>query len=162
MTNTDQSGLSVAKRPAFDDVAPARRRNMAAIRGKNTKPELRARSLLHRAGYRFRLHRTDLPGRPDIVLPGRRVVIVVHGCFWHRHGCSRSTLPRTRGDWWEAKLNRNVERDRQNQQDLEALGWRMVVVWECELRNEAALLARLDTELRGSCSPTLPDVLGKG
>lgn len=149
-------------RPSFDDVPPARRRNMAAIGAKNTKPERRVRSLLHRLGYRFRLHRSDLPGRPDIVLPGRRVAVFVHGCFWHCHGCSRSVLPRTRAEWWETKLNRNVERDGQNQRDLSERGWTSLIVWECELRDEAALAAKLNRTLQCSGSPGAPDVLGPG
>lgn len=120
---------------------------MAAIKGRNTHPELRVRRLLHRLGYRFRLHRRDLPGTPDIILPGRRVAIFVHGCFWHRHGCSNSVLPRTRTEWWEAKLNRTVERDAQNIASLEELSWNVLVLWECMLGDEADLQARLSAAL---------------
>jgi DNA mismatch endonuclease Vsr len=134
-------------RPNFHDVPAARRRNMAAIKGRDTRPELRVRRLLHRLGYRFRLHRRDLPGTPDIVLPGRHVVIFVHGCFWHRHGCKKSVLPRTRKEWWEGKLNRTVERDTQNTAALEKLGWNILVVWECTLGDEDDLQAKLRVAL---------------
>lgn len=157
-----RSRRSAELRPVFDDVTPARRRNMAAIKGRNTKPEIRVRSLLHRAGYRFRLHRADLAGCPDIVLPGRRTAIFVHGCFWHRHGCANSVLPRTRVDWWEAKLNRNVERDQQNQKTLTDLGWTPLIVWECQLSDEAGLMKRLEAELQCSVSRVESDVLRAG
>jgi len=117
---------------------------MAKVRGKNTKPEMRVRSLLHALGYRFRLHRKDLPGKPDIVLPGRRIVLLVHGCFWHRHpGCSRSSVPAENAAFWEAKFKTNVERDRRNVEDLEKAGWRVAVVWECQTKDLAALSDRL-------------------
>ncbi|WP_282567793.1 DNA mismatch endonuclease Vsr [Devosia sp. 1635] len=140
-------GGSSAKRPDFQDVPAARRRNMAAIKGRDTRPELRVRRLLHRLGYRFRLHRRDLPGTPDIVLPGRHLVIFVHGCFWHRHGCNKSVLPQIRTEWWEGKLNRTVERDAQNIAALEELGWDVLVVWECTLGNEAALQSKFRVAL---------------
>ena len=109
-----------------------RSRNMAAIRSKNTKPELRVRSLLHSLGYRFRLHRSDLPGRPDIVLPKFRTAILVHGCFWHSHDCRRGSLvPETRGQYWADKRRRTAERDLQAVQSLNAFGWKVIVVWEC-------------------------------
>lgn len=109
---------------------------MSHIRGKNTKPELLLRSLLHRAGFRFRLHAGKLPGRPDIVLPRYRTVIFVHGCFWHRHeGCSNATMPKTRTEFWRDKFARTVERDLQKQKELEALGWKVLTVWECELQS---------------------------
>ncbi len=113
---------------------PTRSRIMSAIRGHDTTPERLVRSALHRHGLRFRLHVRDLPGRPDIVLPRHRTVILVHGCFWHRHlGCAKSTLPARNRAWWVAKLRRNRARDRRNLRDLRAAGWRVVVVWECEL-----------------------------
>jgi len=133
-------------RPAFDDVPPARRRNLAAVAGKDTTPERRVRRLLFRMGYRFRLHRRDLPGTPDIVLPGRRKIVEVRGCFWHRHpdpACRNAVLPKVRADWWAAKLARNVARDQQNLMALQAAGWSVLVLWECEVRNEAALAVRL-------------------
>jgi DNA mismatch endonuclease Vsr len=124
-------------RPDFGDVPEARRRNLAAVKGRDTKPEMIVRRLLHRLGYRFRLQRRDLPGRPDIVLPGRQKVIDVRGCFWHRHpdsNCKNAVLPRTQPDWWAEKLNRNVARDTQNELALQRLGWSVLVVWECEVR----------------------------
>src|SRR4051794_10639527 len=106
-----------------------RRRNMAAIRSKNTKPELRVRSALHALGYRFRLHRKDLPGNPDIVLPRYRTVLLVHGCFWHCHDCAYGKVkPATRADFWDRKRTGNVERDRRNAAKLVGLGWKVVTV----------------------------------
>jgi DNA mismatch endonuclease (patch repair protein) len=117
---------------------------MAAIRGRDTTPELKVRRLLHRLGYRFRLHRRDLPGSPDIVLPRYRTVVFVHGCFWHRHtGCRYATIPRTRSDFWLEKFRQNVERDARQQAELRAAGWSVLVVWECELRQIGELSARL-------------------
>jgi DNA mismatch endonuclease (patch repair protein) len=118
---------------------------MARIRGRDTKPELLVRSLLHRAGLRYSLGRKDLPGRPDIVLPKYRAVVFVHGCFWHRHrGCKDATLPGTRPAFWQAKFQENVTRDRRNRKALEKLGWRVQVVWECGvLRDPHAVLAGL-------------------
>ena len=107
---------------------------MASVRQRDTRPEILLRQALHRSGLRFRLHRRDLPGTPDIVLPGRRTVIFVHGCFWHRHeGCRRSTLPATKTEFWTDKFFKNVERDRRVQASLRRLGWRVFVVWECQL-----------------------------
>jgi DNA mismatch endonuclease Vsr len=126
-------------RPDFEGVPAARRRNMAAIRGRDTKPERRVRRLLHALGYRFRLQRRDLPGRPDIVFPGRQKAIFVHGCFWHRHGCRNSVLPKARAIWWAAKLERNVERDRNSVTALEALGWSVLTIWECEAKDDGRL-----------------------
>ena len=106
---------------------------MARIRSKNTKPELIVRSLLHRMGYRFRLHRADLPGHPDIVMPKYRTVIFVHGCFWHQHkGCREGVIPKTKRRYWGPKLTRNVFRDKGHIHALRELGWRVVVVWECD------------------------------
>lgn len=109
---------------------------MSGIGGKNTKPELLVRKALFAAGFRFRLHRKDLPGRPDVVLPGRRVVVFVHGCFWHAHqGCPYAKTPATRREFWEAKLAANVERDRSTREALLSAGWRVLVVWECATRS---------------------------
>lgn len=109
---------------------------MSRIRGKNTKPELLIRSLLHRAGYRFRIHAPNLPGKPDVVLPKYRAVIFVHGCFWHRHeGCVNATVPKSRTDFWEEKFRRTVERDQQKQRQLEEMGWKVLIVWECDLNS---------------------------
>lgn len=107
---------------------------MSRIRGKDTKPEILLRSLLHRRGFRFRLHVPGLPGKPDIVLPRYRTVIFVHGCFWHRHEwCSNATMPKTRTEFWTKKFLKTVERDARKQAELEALGWQVLTVWECEL-----------------------------
>ncbi|WP_455830170.1 very short patch repair endonuclease [Pseudomonas fluorescens] len=127
-----------------------RSRMMSGIKGKDTKPELAVRRFLHAHGYRFRLHRRDLPGKPDIVLPRLKVCIFVHGCFWHRHtGCKYAVLPKTRIDFWTEKLESNVDRDRKVMQELFSNGWCVFTVWECELKNpdEAlrALLERLKT-----------------
>ena len=123
-----------------DVVSPAvRSRMMSGIRGKDTKPEVAARKALFAAGYRFRLHRKDLPGSPDIVMPGRKVAIFVHGCFWHFHqGCRYAKMPATRADFWKAKLEANVERDRRAIEKLQAMGWRVLCVWECAMRDAAA------------------------
>lgn len=108
---------------------------MRCVRSKDTKPEMRIRSALHRAGYRFRLHRTDLPGTPDIVLPHYNTVIFVNGCFWHQHpGCRKATIPQNNRQFWKRKLARTVERDKQNRKDLQRLGWNIITIWECEIR----------------------------
>jgi len=117
-------------------ISDARRRNMRAIRAKDTGPELAIRRFLHGLGYRYRLHAADLPGRPDIVFRGRRKAIEVRGCFWHQHGskgCRNSVLPKSRGDWWRAKLGATVRRDQKNLAALELLGWQVLVIWECEV-----------------------------
>jgi DNA mismatch endonuclease (patch repair protein) len=112
---------------------------MAGISGKNSRPEMFVRSLLHAAGYRFRLHRKGLPGKPDIVLPKYKIVVFIHGCFWHRHaGCRLSKLPATRQDFWAEKLQANVERDKSATTKLEELGWRVLWVWECATRGAGA------------------------
>ncbi|WP_426175578.1 very short patch repair endonuclease [Massilia sp. TWR1-2-2] len=123
-----------------DIVAPSvRSRMMSGIKGKNSKPEMLVRKLLFAAGFRFRLHRRELPGTPDIVLPGRKIAIFVHGCFWHAHaGCKYAKLPATRPDFWATKLNANVDRDRQAIEKLTAMGWRVLCVWECSTRNSAS------------------------
>lgn len=117
-----------------------RSRNMAAIRNRDTKPEMRVRSLLHSLGYRFRLHRKDLPGKPDIVLPKHRCVIFVHGCFWHCHDCRWGAVtPKTRSEFWAAKRSGNVTRDHQNYAALTKAGWRVITVWECATRDRKRL-----------------------
>jgi len=113
---------------------------MSRVKGKNTSPEIRVRRELHRFGVRFRLHRADLPGKPDIVLPGRRCVIFVHGCFWHRHpGCRATRTPKSHIEFWERKFTDNVERDVRAQTALENAGWRVIVVWECETKSAGSL-----------------------
>jgi DNA mismatch endonuclease (patch repair protein) len=121
---------------------------MSRIRGSGTKPELRVRSLLHSMGYRFRLHRKDLPGTPDIVLPRHRTVIFVHGCYWHRHrGCKYAYTPKSRVTFWQAKFDENVARDHRTQRELRKARWRVIVVWGCETNDLAELAHRLSEEL---------------
>lgn len=121
-----------------DRITPEHRSwNMSRIRGKDTGPEKHLRSLLHRAGFRYRLHTATLPGKPDLVLPRYRTVIFVHGCYWHRHpGCRNATTPGTRTDFWLAKFQGTVERDRRAVEDLTKQGWRVITVWECELERD--------------------------
>lgn len=127
--------------PMPDIMSPAERSaRMALIRGKDTKPELIVRKLLHGLGYRYQLHRRDLPGKPDLTFPSRQKIIYVHGCFWHQHaGCSVAHIPAARRDFWLEKFRRNTERDAQNLTNVQALGWQALVVWECETRDKAAL-----------------------
>src|SRR6266576_3688276 len=121
---------------------------MSRIRGKNTKPEKIVRSLLHKMGYRFRLHGKKLPGCPDIVLKKYQTVIFVHGCFWHRHhGCRNCTTPTNRRDWWLKKLEGNAERDKTHVITLSELGWKVFVIWECETENLTALEAKLKSSI---------------
>lgn len=118
---------------------------MSRIRSKNTKPEVTVRRMLHARGLRFRLHRRDLPGKPDIVLPRYRLVILVHGCFWHQHeGCRLASKPKTRSEYWTPKLAGNVRRDLEAQAALHALGWRVEIIWECEVRSAQAIGARVN------------------
>jgi len=124
-----------------------RSRNMARVKNKNTAPEILVRSLLHRMGYRFRLHRRDLPGSPDIVLPRYKKVIFVHGCFWHGHNCPRGKRPATNREFWDAKLDRNIERDRIARKSLEELGWQSLIVWQCQTKNEEQLRTQLQNFL---------------
>lgn len=112
-----------------------RARNMSRVRGKDTGPEITVRRALYSAGFRFRLHRRDLPGTPDIVLSRYRTAIFVNGCFWHGHDCKRGKLPHTRADFWSTKISGNVERDKQNHARLEQAGWQVIVLWECRLRS---------------------------
>ena len=137
-----------------DVLTPAQRQlNMSRIRGKDTKPEMALRRGLHALGFRFRLHRKDLPGRPDLVFPSRRAVIFVHGCFWHGHGCPMCKMPATRPEFWRAKIGGNHERDLKAVRALTAAGWRVLMVWECALRGpgrlqEAEVLSRCSGFLR--------------
>lgn len=120
-----------------------RRRIMQTVGTKNTGPEMKVRRILHALGFRFRLHRKDLPGKPDIVLSRHRKVVLVHGCFWHAHGCAKGQPPKSRPDYWLPKLARNVERDRTKKEQLESLGWEALVVWQCEMKDTEQLSARL-------------------
>jgi len=122
---------------------------MAGIRGRNTKPELVVRSLLHREGCRFRLHDSALPGRPDIVMKRRRTVVFVHGCYWHRHtNCKNATLPKTNRQFWLRKLQSNVRRDRRNVRNLLNGGWRVLIVWECAVRDAGPNPEKLRKDIR--------------
>ena len=120
---------------------------MRAIRSAHTKPELIVRKLLHSQGYRYRLHRRDLPGKPDIVFPSRKKIIFVHGCFWHQHEsskCQISQKPRSNKNYWLPKLERNKQRDREAQDKLKALGWKVLVLWECEVKFEGKLQKKVN------------------
>ena len=126
-------------------VDPARSARMALIKGRDTKPELRVRKALHAHGLRFRLHDRRLPGAPDIVFPSRRLVLFVHGCFWHQHPCCpRARMPKSRQDFWGPKLTGNVARDARNIAELEAMGWAVRVIWECETERADRLVALAD------------------
>jgi DNA mismatch endonuclease (patch repair protein) len=141
-----QEDRDVAQHALMADVITRERRSalMSRIRGTDTRPELAVRRLVHAMGYRFRLHRRDLPGRPDLVFLSRRKVIFVHGCFWHAHSdCKAFRLPKTRRDWWQAKLTANIHRDRHNEAMLVAAGWAVLVVWECQVQSDAGALASL-------------------
>lgn len=131
----------------MDTLSKAQRsERMSRVRGKDTKPELLVRRLVHGMGYRYRLHRRDLPGTPDLVFPGRRKVIFVHGCFWHRHpdpACKLARLPKSRREFWLPKLEGNRARDIENMARLEDLGWEAMTIWECQLRDRDALEARV-------------------
>ena len=119
---------------------------MSRVRGKDTSPEMRVRRAAHAFGLRFRLHRKNLPGRPDLVFPKYRVALFVHGCFWHRHpGCAKASTPKSRYDFWQNKFNGNVARDARVEAELEALGWRVATIWECETKRPELL----DRALRG-------------
>lgn len=121
-----------------------RSRMMSGIKGKHTKPELAVRKFLHAHGYRFRLHRADLPGKPDIVLPRFRTCIFVHGCFWHQHpGCKYAYSPKSKQDFWLPKLAKNIERDEISEKKLREMGWQVVIIWECDTKNTEILATRV-------------------
>lgn len=133
----------------MDIVSPEKRsRMMAGIKGKNTKPEMVVRKLVHGMGFRFRLHRKDLPGSPDLVLPRLRRAIFVHGCFWHRHlGCRLAYMPKSNAQFWLDKLEANIRRDALALKALDALGWEVLIVWACEVSNRHALAQKLNSFL---------------
>lgn len=139
-------------RIAMDVHTPAQRSfNMSRIRSRDTKPEHKVRSMLHKLGYRFRLHQSNLPGHPDIVLPKYKTLIYVHGCFWHRHeGCRFATTPATNTEKWMKKFNENIARDARNKKEAQQLGWTPIVVWECETRDTTELSRRLDSLLKSN------------
>ena len=124
---------------ADTEVSEARSRMMAGIRGKNTKPELVIRSALHRRGFRFRLHQKNLPGKPDLVFPKHRAVILVHGCFWHGHDCHLFKWPKTRQVFWRDKINSNIARDKKHLVALVEAGWRVATIWECAMKGRLRL-----------------------
>lgn len=118
----------------MDKISPEKRSwNMSQIKSRNTNPEMKLRKALHGMGFRYRLHNRKLPGSPDLVFSKYKAVIFVNGCFWHRHGCKHTTTPSTRKDFWETKFKANTERDKKNIKELQNLGWRIMIVWECEL-----------------------------
>lgn len=129
----------------MDTLTPEERsERMSRVRASNTKPEMLVRRLVHGLGYRYRLHRRDLPGTPDLTFPSRRKVIFIHGCFWHRHeGCKLTRMPKSRTDFWEGKLSENKSRDERNLVRLEEQGWDVLVVWECELKDEVSVANRV-------------------
>lgn len=138
-----------------DHLKPEQRSwNMSRIRGRDTKPELIVRSLLHRMGFRFRVNSAELPGKPDIVLPKYRTVIFVHGCFWHRHaGCKRATMPSTRREFWEKKFRENTDRDTRNRRALKKGDWNVIVLWECEIVADPVRVALSSArDLRGGAA----------
>lgn len=121
---------------------------MSQVRTKGTTPELALRSALHSAGFRFRLHRKDLPGKPDIVLPKNKCAIFVHGCFWHHHeGCIKSKMPKSNIEFWQKKIAANIQRDKSNQDDLEKMGWQVLVVWECDIKKDVCGVVKQAVDL---------------
>jgi DNA mismatch endonuclease (patch repair protein) len=145
------------------DIFPSEKRSwiMRQVREKNTSPELKVRSLVHRLGFRFRLHRNDLPGKPDLVFPSHKKIIFVHGCFWHGHNCARGhRAPKTNSEYWTEKIQRNTERDIKHQSDLKAMGWDSLVIWECEINNLKIVTEKIYGFLSGNKSAeqnSLPD-----
>ena len=129
-----------------------RSRLMSRVKSKDTRPELLVRRLVHSKGFRYRLHRVDLPGHPDLVFAKKRQIIFVHGCFWHRHkGCKLASTPKTRIDFWEKKFSSNLSRDERVRNELMSLGWKVLVVWECETRHSLSLSETLLEFLSGEC-----------
>lgn len=141
MSSNPIGGVTRARRVAPVSATGLRRRaNMQAVRAKNTKPELAVRAVAHRMGLRYRLHRADLPGKPDLVFPRWKTVVFVNGCFWHQHpGCKKTTIPKTNRAFWRAKLRGNIQRDREVRDKLTTLGWSFATIWECETGNPAVL-----------------------
>lgn len=132
------------------ETAEHRSRIMRAVKSANTKPEMAVRQLVHRLGFRYRLHRADLPGKPDLVFPRHRKVIFVHGCFWHGHDCRRGARsPKNNSAYWSEKIARNVTRNERQVYELQEAGWRVLIVWECDLKDKQALAERIRTFLSG-------------
>jgi DNA mismatch endonuclease, patch repair protein len=140
------------------DVYPPDKRSavMRRVKGKDTTPEITVRKALTKLGARYRLHRADLPGKPDIVLPGRRLALFVHGCFWHGHDCARGArVPKQNRDYWVGKVARNRARDAKSREALTALGWRVETIWECDLKDSAGLEQRLQALLAQASPPSV-------
>ena len=151
-SSSDRTILPISTR-MVDNLSPEERsRLMSRIRGKDTKPEMVVRRLVHRLGYRFRLHRRDLPGSPDLVFPGKRKVIFVHGCYWHRHDCKKATTPKSNVEFWQKKFDDNITRDVKNVESLTDLGWETLIVWQCEAEEHTGLADRLITFLERASS----------
>jgi DNA mismatch endonuclease, patch repair protein len=144
-------GCWMIRRRRHDPLTPEQRRHtMRSVHSEDTGPERKVRSVIHQMGYRFRLHRRDLPGNPDIVFPGLRKIIFVHGCFWHGHSCLYGVkTPKTNREYWVPKLEGNVQRDRRNKRLLKKLGWSVLVIWECQITNISRLRKKLDLFLGG-------------
>jgi DNA mismatch endonuclease (patch repair protein) len=135
----------------MDNLTPEERSaQMSLVRSKDTKPELRVRRLVHGLGYRYRLHKAELPGKPDLVFASRRKVIFVHGCFWHGHRCRLGRMPKSSVGYWRNKIGTNQGRDKRTQRRLRRLGWKCLTVWECSLRNEDKLVERINRFLKAS------------
>ena len=149
-----REGLKVTGGPSTDVYSPEKRSAvMRRVKGKDTSPEMAVRKALTKLGARYRLHRADLPGKPDIVMPGRRLALFVHGCFWHGHDCARGArVPKQNRDYWIGKVERNRARDARTREALAALGWRVETIWECDLKNAVVLEARLANLLGASPS----------
>ena len=148
LASKDYFGLTILLLVTDTLTIAERSRLMAKIKGKNTRPEIAVRSLLHRAGYRFRIHVASLPGKPDVVLPKYRTVIFVHGCFWHRHkGCKAATIPKSHRKFWGDKFARNVANDKKHGRQLRRHGWKVVTVWECQLRWPERVIRRVERVL---------------
>jgi len=136
--------------PRTELVDPRRSALMARVKSKGSKPELVVRKLAHGMGYRFRLHSPNLPGTPDLVFPGLKKIIFIHGCFWHRHrDCSRTTNPKTRAGFWSEKFKQNIKRDKMKETQLKALGWDVLIIWECQTFNRQRVSAKIDRFLSG-------------
>ena len=142
------------------DIVNRRRRSemMAGIKGRDTAPEIAVRCIAHKLGFRFRLHRKELPGRPDLVFPKHRLAVFVHGCFWHRHGgCRYAYTPKSRVAFWTEKFAGNIARDKRNEEALHDLGWKVLVIWECETRDDETVRRRLEDSIERCRMIPTPD-----
>lgn len=134
-----------------DNLTPAQRKKaMSSVQQQNTKPEIIVRSILHRLGFKFRKNVSSIVGKPDIVLPKYKTIIFVHGCFWHQHkGCKKSRRPKTNIDFWNIKLDKNIERDKKTEIELKKKGWSILIIWDCEVKDKDLLIQKLKTSLKG-------------